>query len=247
MTNEREFLDLFLRIKNRGFIKSNRKGNTGIGKTFEDCCGITENNSQLPDFKNIELKSQREYTGSYLTLFTKSPSSPRSANTMLRMNFGSFDKMNSDVKILHTSIYANSFNNHISGYGYKLQVDRQEEKIYILVKSLRENIIVSNEIYWTFGDLKRKVDTKLSLVAYISAETKKINNHEEFWFNKAILLSGLNFEKFINLLEEGKVMVDIRAGSYKQGDKKGKTHDHGTAFRIAKKDLKYFFNIETIE
>lgn len=247
MTNKREFIDLFLKIKKEGFIKSNRKGNTGIGKTFEDCCGITENNSQLPDFKNIELKSQREYSESYLTLFTKSPSSPRSANTILRTNFGSFDKMYPDIKILHTSIYANNFNNHVSGYGYKLQVDRQKEKIYILVKSVRENTIVSNQIYWTFGDLKRKIDMKLSLIAYISAETRKINNNEEFWFNKAILLSGLNFEKFINLLEDGKVMVDIRIGAYKQGNKKGKTHDHGTAFRIAKKDFEEFFNIEIIE
>ncbi len=32
-------------------------------------------------------------------------------------------------------------------------------------------------------------------------------------------------------------MVDIRIGSYKSGKNKGKTHDHGTGFRIKPSDL----------
>lgn len=36
-------------LKELGWIKSNRKHNTGIGKTLEDHLGIRENNVALPD------------------------------------------------------------------------------------------------------------------------------------------------------------------------------------------------------
>ncbi len=247
MTNKEEFKKLFLKVKKMEFVKSNRKGNTGIGKTFEDCFGLEENNLPTADFKGIELKSQRELSSSYLTLFTKSPSLPRLANTKLRLKFGTPDKEHPDIEVLHTSIFSQNFNTHTSGYGFKLQVNKNEEKIYILVKNLETQEIINTQICWTFGALKRKIEEKLNMIAYISAETKIERGNEYFYFNKATLLSGLTFEKFIFLLEQGKVMVDIRIGAYKTGKNKGKTHDHGTGFRINKEDLEEFFDIEIIE
>src|SRR3989338_2425166 len=77
----------FLAIKKNGFIESHRTHNTGIGKTFEDMIGIVENNSSLADYQGIlEIKSKRDLSKSMLTLFTKSPSSPKGANSYLREN-----------------------------------------------------------------------------------------------------------------------------------------------------------------
>ena len=71
----------FDKIKGKEF-KSNRRSNTGIGKTFEDIIGVEENNNLLVDYKGeIELKSQRAYTQSKITLFTKAPTSPASATS----------------------------------------------------------------------------------------------------------------------------------------------------------------------
>jgi len=61
------------KLSEKGWIKSNRLHNTGIGKTLEDYLGITENNIALPDFGVMELKSQRTGTASMMTLFTKKP------------------------------------------------------------------------------------------------------------------------------------------------------------------------------
>ena len=36
-------------IKEKGFIKTHRSGNTGIGKTLEDLLGVVENNIQGPN------------------------------------------------------------------------------------------------------------------------------------------------------------------------------------------------------
>ena len=45
----------FLAIKEKGFVESHRKHNTGIGKTFEDLIGIVENNNALADYKYFGL------------------------------------------------------------------------------------------------------------------------------------------------------------------------------------------------
>ena len=37
-------------------------------------------------------------------------------------------------------------------------------------------------------------------------------------------------------------MIDIRIGSYKSGKNLGKTHDHGTGFRIKPEDLKNLYS-----
>jgi len=60
-------------IKEMGYVKTHRTGNTGIGKTLEDLLGITENNVPGPNAAMVELKSVRKNVSSMLTLFTKSP------------------------------------------------------------------------------------------------------------------------------------------------------------------------------
>lgn len=44
-------------------------------------------------------------------------------------------------------------------------------------------------------------------------------------------------EKFLEMLDKGLIMFDIRMGSYKSGPKMGKPHDHGSAFRILEANI----------
>lgn len=71
--NYNEFLKRITEIKEMNYVRSHRKGDTGIGKTIEDLLGITENNIAGPDFSIYELKSGRKDSSSMLTLFTKTP------------------------------------------------------------------------------------------------------------------------------------------------------------------------------
>lgn len=48
-------------------------------------------------------------------------------------------------------------------------------------------------------------------------------------------MRGIEFERFVDLINRDKVLVDIRIGQYADG----RPHDHGTAFRIAPDDLVY--------
>ena len=80
--NLQELTEKILEIKNKGFIKTHRLNDTGIGKTLEDLLGIQENNLRLPDVGEIELKAKRIYSQSMLTIATKAPK-PRGVNRIL--------------------------------------------------------------------------------------------------------------------------------------------------------------------
>ena len=237
----------FLAIKEKGFVESHRKHNTGIGKTFEDLIGITENNNFLADYEDVlELKSSRELSNSMVTLFTKAPTHPKGVNSILRERYGEPDQKAGGLKTLHTTFSALKFNTFFGKWGFKLVVDEEKRRIYILIKDLRTDKIEDIEIYYDFDVIKEIVEKKLDYIAYIKAETKTENGKEFFRFKKAILLSGLTFEKFIRFVKEGLILYDIRIGVYRSGKMKGKTHDHGSGFRVLKNNINKIFNVQEI-
>ncbi len=237
----------FSAIKQRGWVVSNRIHDTGIGKTFEDLIGIHENNNFLADYRNVlELKSKRELSESMVTLFTKSPSFPKKVNSILREKYGQPDGNAEGMKILHTTISGAKFNTFISKIGFKLEVDMKQKKIFIIIKDLQSGKIEDTNIYYSFEDINEIIDKKCKYIAYITAENKKENNKEYFKFTRAVLLSGLTFEKFIEFVKKGIIVYDIRLGVYRSGKNKGKTHDHGSGFRILKNNLNQVFEIKEL-
>ena len=55
-----EILQKIQDISDRGFIKTKKSGDTGIGYTLETLLNIQANSSKAPDFKGIEIKSLRK-------------------------------------------------------------------------------------------------------------------------------------------------------------------------------------------
>ena len=84
MTNKEKIIQAFFQVKSMGWVRSHRSNNTGIGKTFEDCIGVIENNLNEPDLFGFEIKAHRGASASYVTLFTKSPSFSSGANAYLK-------------------------------------------------------------------------------------------------------------------------------------------------------------------
>ncbi|MCL4428061.1 MAG: MvaI/BcnI family restriction endonuclease [Deltaproteobacteria bacterium] len=215
-------------IKACGFIKTHRANDTGIGKTLEDLLGIKENNIQLPDIGDIEIKAKRIDSDSMLTVGTKSPL-PRGVNKKLYLEYGYPDKKDGYMA-LHSTVYGSRENPQF------FKIDLADSKLTLKNK---QNI----EVYWPitiFDLLKAKSNKILLVLAKTSGETKTIN--EEFHYIEAYLLSGLNMDKFRSAVKDGKLKIDIRIGSYKSGKRKGKYHDHGTALRINKRNYLNIFN-----
>lgn len=227
-----ELKELFNNIKQMGWIPAHRRGNTGIGKTFEDLLDKKEDNLSLPDFKDIEIKSQRNETNSMITLFTKSPDYPVGVNTFLRENFGNISSKYDNMKILHTTINANYFNTHISGNNFKIQVDRKLQRLVLQVQNSNTKEIIYENAYWSFNNIQKALEHKLKYIAIVGADEKLENSKNYFKFTDIMLITGITLEKFLEALENGDIFVDIRIGVYNTGKNKGKTHDHGTGFRI---------------
>jgi len=231
-----ELVEGIKELKERGFVKTHRADNTGIGKTLEDELGIEENNIQGPDGEDTEVKGARKNSSSMLTLFTKSPS-PRGINSKLRKVYGYTDEDFAPKLCLHTTITSTEFNKQ----GFKIigKKDRIE-----LASNKQQTKIPDLQIpYWTKETLEKAIKAKYKdSLLYVKAEHRGSGKEEEFHFVEAYHLQGLSFEKFSTNLSEGILKVDIRLGFYDSGKNKGKPHDHGTAFRINPSFLDLIFS-----
>jgi len=236
----------FLVIKEKGWVLSNRAHDTGIGKTFEDLIGVVENNNFLADYKGVlELKSSRDLAQAMVTLFTDAPSYPKKVNSILREKYGQVDS-EFGIKTIHTTFSAVKFNTFVEKYGFKLDIDEENEKVLIRIKDLQSDKLDGLEIYYTFENLKKIIEKKCKYIAYIRAQSKKEDDKELFKFVHASLLSGLTFKKFIDCVKNGLIVYDIRLGIYRSGKNKGKAHDHGSGFRILKNNIDKVFKIEEL-
>lgn len=226
-----DFIQEYKIIKNMGWIKTHRSGPTGIGKTLEDLLGIPENNNDEPDFGEYELKSCRINSQSMLTMFTRSPQPPKS-NTYLREKYGySSNAYDNDEKVLHSTLSADRFTS-IANTGNKLKIHCKDNGIYIRSQTEIENV------YWSRDILKRCFEKKYkNKFIYAKAQSRGTGAFEEFLFVDAYKVSGFNYNMFMQLLENGKIYIDLRIGQYPDG----RTHDHGTGFRIRESDQYLLF------
>jgi len=209
--------------KKIGWIPSNRIHDTGIGKTLEDLLGLQENNIALPDFGKMELKSQRKNTSSMMTLFTKKPEGI--TNAEIRQKYGYPDKNFPNVKCFRQTL-----NKGKNAKGFCFQVKDKEGKVYL--KKGNKGIG-----YYEISFIKEKAMQKIGNgLIMVLAENKKENGKEFFKFSEAYLLKDIDIDK---LIEYSK--YDIRLGVSGSGKLIGKPHDHGSAFRIFKRDLLKLF------
>ena len=218
-----EFLKRMRKIKEKGFVKTHRIGDTGIGKTLEDLLGIVENNIAGPNFKGYELKSSRKDSDTMLTLFTKT-AMPKGSNTKLLEMFGYRQRNRpNDYRQLALSPLDGS------------KIPIEEKELHVTVDSLKPNSVglkleirdnklyINNnkgvEAYYAMAVLKEAFKKKYHNLIYVLAERKKEKGEEYFWFGEVYRLKGFSFERFSKLVEEGKLKVDIRMGHYANGER----------------------------
>jgi len=216
------------KIKAMGFVKTHRAHDTGIGKTLEDLLSIKENNLRLPDVGDVELKAKRIDFGSMLTVATKSPE-PKGVNKVLFEKYKYLDK---EKKYnLHSTVCGSRKNSQ------SFKIVFENEKLVLKNKS-------KIEAYWPISIFDNVLKAKSDKILLVFAETKGVRKtkNEKFHFTETYLLSNLNINKFKSAVESDKLKIDIRIGVYRSGKNKGKYHDHGTGFRINKRDFLHLFD-----
>ena len=237
----REFITRFQAVRNRGWVRSHRANNTGIGKTLEDLMGIDENNLDGPDLGEVEIKSQRALTSSKVTLFTKKPTEPDGANTILRDKFGITNPKHPDLMQMHASMF-NYWNTTYERWGMRLKPVDIDERIYLQIKDLRTDEIVPFTCWYDYDIIRSIIAKKMNILAFVSADRKMVDGWEHFRYTECKIFHGGSFERFLGLMNSGKIQYDIRIGSYKTpGKSYGKVHDHGSGFRIARGHMPELF------
>ena len=239
----REFIDRYLAVKELGWVRSHRSNNTGIGKTLEDLLMIEENNLDEADIGDVEIKSQRALTSSKVTLFTKKPTGPDGANNILRDQYGVQNPKHPDLMQMHASMF-NYWNQTYKKWGMRLQPSDKEERIYLEIKNLETDQIESFTCWYDYDVIRYIIAKKMNILAFVSADSRTgTDGKEEFRFKECKLFYGGTFERFLTLMNDGKIQYDIQIGSYKTpGKSYGKVHDHGSGFRIARGNMAELFS-----
>jgi hypothetical protein len=236
----------FLRIKSLGYLKNVKTDyNDGAaGNTFESYLGVKENNLKEPDFDNFEVKTKKSYlkSKSPVSLFTIKPSYPDDGDNYMRMNWGVPDSRYPKILRFSTSLYAHRWSVVYKNFKYKVDVDRIQERVYIVRADLNENIL-DKTIYWTFDDLHSGAK-KLENLFLVEADMKVINGTHHFHYtNATVFLDYIGKDNFIDLLEQGLIRYDNRLGVH--GPKQphaGTPHNHGGGFRLDKKLIGKLYN-----
>lgn len=239
-------------IMQLGWIDGHRPGNNGsVGNTLEDLLGIPENNLQLPDFGEWELKSRRNNTTSLLTLFHGEPE-PRNRRIVPRIllpQFGwSLIHPGNDYPTDERSFRA-TLTTTFSDRGFIVKIDRRAQKVSIHFNSNRvdtrhaswlqtiNNSRGLNDFtdppYWTFEFLENKLHTKLHNLVFVGAETRTHSGVEQLRYTNISVFVQPTLERLLTLLANGNLYIDFDART---------GHNHGTKFRINPQYLSQLFD-----
>ena len=162
-----------------------------------------------------------------ITLFTKKPEGV--TNKKIREKFGYADKEFPNIKCLRQTVDGNRKN----AKGFYCKIDKIAGKLFIK----KNNIKIG---FYTLNFLEQKAEQKIGDgLVLVLADTKTKNNNEYFHYKEGYLLQDIEPTKFIEHLK-----YDIRLGVYRSGAKKGKPHDHGSAFRLRQSAIPQLFRIK---
>jgi hypothetical protein len=245
------------KIAEQGWIENARRGNQGgIGNTLEDLLGIEENNLPIPNAAEWELKAQRLNSSSLTTLFHIEPS-PRAVKFVPRVLLLKYGWAHQEAGKKYPDNEM-SFRQTIHGLapsdrGFQVVIDRKNSKVLISFDSskvadkhrewlnqVKKRVGLGQlypQPYWGFDDLSNKAGTKLLNCFYVQAEVKKDGERELYKYCKVMMLQKFNFERFLNQIEKGNILVDFDART---------GHNHGTKFRMRQNCLPELYEKVTV-
>jgi hypothetical protein len=191
----KKFRTKFDQVKEKGWVKSKRKGPTGIGKTLEQLLGIKENNIALPDLGTVELKAHRIGSSSLITLFTFNRKAWKMNPLTAIKKYGTKDENGRLGMYFTMARTPNSM-------GLLLYVDEE----IISVRHVSGNIIAE----WRLETLAHRFMQKVPGLVLVSAFSEMRGNTEWFKYERAQLLTESSPDIMRNQLLSDNVLLDIR-------------------------------------
>lgn len=185
---------------------------TGIGRAVESKLGIPMNDSKMPDYKGIELKSKREKANVRSNLFTQAPYWELShyKNGKSIVDKYGYIPDNYTHKCLHVTLSALKPNPQ--GLGLSVNYDKEwlEANGYKLepnIKGIYEKI--EDVSVWRLVDLHNRLLTKHRETFWIDVDNMIRGNCEYFRVTTIEHTKNPIPSQFDTLLEQGKITVDF--------------------------------------
>lgn len=220
-----ELLNLIRDVSAKGYVRTLRGGDTGIGMTLETLLGIEANTRRSPDYKGIELKAKRIKKGraNRVTLFSKSPDwklSPIGSAWGLLEAHG---RDTSGKLQLYHELNATAPNS----YGLFLQVDGAKDW-------LKQNYLdpetgrTRHDATWPMDILRTSLRDKHPQTFWVSAKCRGKGAEEEFHYVQVEHTKQPKIRNFDTLIEGGIISLDYTLSQ------KGpmRARDHGYLFKI---------------
>ena len=230
--NFSEFVSSYHQIKARGFIKSHRRGDTGVGHTFEQELGLTENCISGPDIDGKEIKAARKGAGGKQTLFTKE---------------GSWQMP--QLKFIEEFGFAhNKYPNELSAQS---TVTRTKNNRGFWIYTCDRYVCVKYEeieiVNWDWNSLIQQFAHKFPACIKVFADVKKVDGAEYFHYNEAYVYYSVDKNLFRKAIENDIISIDFRLRTqYNVGSGKS-VRNRGTCFRIKHSDMDKLFVKEVLE
>lgn len=206
-----------------------RKGDTAVGKAFEDALGIVENNIPVADLGNLEIKAKRVQSGAPLTLFTKKPSTPSKAVHLLVDRFG-YSPDEHGNKRFYTAFAVDRRTKYGDGL---LTLDLTDNAVRLLNQNEDEMLAV-----WNNEDILPIIERKLKNLVLVNAETRVVDGREEFKVKRCAAFFGTNMDLVRKAVSNKTISVHFRASG-----NINRVRDHGCAFRIDLRNMNKLYPI----
>ena len=245
----RELLWKIKDIHDQGFLPSITPGDPGVGDTLENALSISRNNSELPDYKGIELKASRltrttrrgtRATRDRVNLFSKVPDGGLSYSDIVR-EFGRWT-WNEAKQEERLSIQNTTFFSKVNSFGLILNIDNNNEEVHICYEDAREHRHMLS--YWYLSTLNKKLLEKHKETFWVKAVSDLRGNREWFRYDIIEHTKNPNTSLISPLIGTDKIMIDL-AGNYKKINKNGRDtlnwRDHGMLFKMWPQDLPVLF------
>ena len=117
-------------VASKGYVRTLRPGDTGVGFTLETLLGISANSSKSPDYKGIEIKSgrKRSQKSGRTTVFSQVPNwqiSRLKGSKEILFERGRFHQIRQRMQLFHefSTIKLNS-------YDMKLELDIDHDLLH---------------------------------------------------------------------------------------------------------------------
>lgn len=241
--NINELFKIFKKISKSKWIRGINNYTNSAGLTFEALLDKKADSMFFPDYKGIEVKCTQRFSRYPITLFSKAFDGPSlyQMNEILK-KYGKNDYIYKDKKTLTANLSCNKQTLVNGKYYFKLEISNKEEKIYLVVYDIFNNLI-EKEAFISFESLKNRLELKSSTIALVFASKKNIDGIPYFRYYKMIVYKLYSFEKFIELLKQDIIIVDIVGRISRSGTEKGRQRNKNLVFKISKDNIHKLFKI----